>query len=318
MTDLLTRLTDARPTATELDAQWSPADRAARLDSLRAARRPATARPRAVRRTAWLAAAAAVAALVVVPTVVDSGDATAADLHALARSAVRYDGPVLAEGRWLHERSTSLQRNSRILSDGDVYDNERETWTAWDGTIYAVEHRPSAGWTSYDVLTEKFTPSYGDPTPQFAATLPDDAAGLRSYLDPLVSGSNSHDEALFSALTGLATSHTLPPRTLAAAFEALADVDGVDTDQVTVDGRPAVAITFTQHYLDALGTSSIVADRATGQVLSASELNPMSDYRSSTSLSEVVDEVPADVLVDFATYGDGGIDCPEGGVACRN
>ena len=254
--------------------------------------------------------AAAVAGLaLVVPPALDGGDASAADLRELARAAVRYDGPVLAEGTWLHERSTSVQRNSSLFSDGAVYDNERETWTSWDGTVYLVEHRPSAGWTSYDVLDEKFEPSIGDPTPAFSATLPDEAEALRDYLDDHVSGSNSHDEALFDAVRTLTTSHTLPPRTLAAALEVLAEIDGVSTDDVEVDGRAAVEATFTQHYLDALGTSTIVLDRATGQALSSEESNPGSTYRSTTTLSEVVDAIPAEVLAAFTTHGDGGITC---------
>jgi len=75
-----------------------------------------------------------------------------------------------------------------------------------------------------------------EPTPAFAQTLPDDAEGLRAYLDPKVFGSSSHSEALFEALTSLATSHTLPPPTLAAAYEALADIDNVRTSDVHIDG----------------------------------------------------------------------------------
>ena len=309
MTDLLARLTEARPTDADLDRMWSPADRSARLDDVLTTRHRRRVGPR-VRRTALLAAAAALVAFAV-PTVLDSGDASAADLRELARAAVRYDGPVLAEGKWLHERSSSVQRNSTLFNDGAVYDNERETWTSWDGTLYLVEHRPSAGWTSYDVLDEKFEPSIGDPTPAFSASLPDEPGALRDYLDDHVSGSSSHDEALFEAVRTLATSHTLPPRTLAAALEVLADIDGVSTDDVEVGCRPAVEATFTQHYLDVLGTSTIVLDRATGQPLSSEESNPNGTYRSTTSLSEVVDAVPADVLAAFDTYGDGGITCAE-------
>jgi len=306
MSDLMTRLAEARPTDAELDRMWSPDARAGRLDGLLTT--PRSRVGSRTRRLSLVAAAVALAAATV-PTVLDSGDASAADLRALARAAVRYDGPVLAEGTWLHERSTSLQRNSSLFSDGEVYDNERETWTSWDGTLYIVEHRPSAGWTSYDVLDERFRPSIGDPTPAFSATLPDEPDALRDYLDDHVSGSNSHDEALFEAVRTLTTSHTLPPRTLAAALEVLAEIDGVSTDDVVVGGRPAVEATFTQHYLDALGTSTIVLDRATGQVLSEESADPQRTYRSTTTLSEVVEVIPAEVLAEFATYGDGGITC---------
>ena len=304
MSDLMTRLVEARPTDADLERMWPSHDRAALLDALQVARRP-----RRARRAVVLVAAAVAGLALVVPPALDGGDASAADLRELARAAVRYDGPVLTEGSWLHERSTSVQRNSSLLSDGAVYDNERETWTSWDGTVYLVEKRPSAGWTSYDVLDERFEPSISDPTPAFSATLPDEPEALRAYLDDRVRGSSSHEEAVFEAVRTLATSHTLPPRTLAAALEVLADIDGVSTDDVEVGGRPAVEATFTQHYLDALGTSTIVLDQATGQVLSSEESNPQSTYRSTTTSSEVVDAIPADVLAAFAAYGDGGITC---------
>jgi len=220
---------------------------------------------------------------------------------------VRYDGPVLAEGSWLHERSTSLQRNSPTVRDGLVLDSERETWTSWDGEVYLVERRPSAGWTSYDVLDERFAPSIGNPTPAFSANLPDEAGALRAYLDQRVFGSSSHEEAVFEALIHLATSHTLPPRTLAAALEALAEVDGVQTTDERVEGRPAVEVSFEDDVTSSAET--MVVDRSTGQVLAMRQHSRASDYTSTTTLSEVVTAIPADVLATFTTYGDGGITC---------
>jgi hypothetical protein len=55
-----------------------------------------------------------------------------------------------------------------------------------------------------------------------AAELPEDAADLRAYLDRTVSGSNSHGEAIFVAITDSVQSNLLPPKTLAAALEVLA------------------------------------------------------------------------------------------------
>ena len=193
---------------------------------------------------------------------------------------------------------------------------ERETWTRWDGRTLLVEHDPAAGWTTYDVIdgdhaiSDPDAPgfddpgSYQDPTPAFAATLPDTADGLRDYLDARVFGSSSHDEALFEALTGLATSHTLPPATLAATFEALADVDGVTTDDVRVEGRDAVEVGFDDTVSDS--TETLVVDRATGQVLSTHD--GAEGWRHSdavTTLSEVVPVVPARVLRLFDRHDEG-------------
>lgn len=314
MTDLLHDLTGARPTDTDLDRLWSPAERAAVLDRVQLGRSGRPAR-RNRRRGALLVAAAAVAAVVVVPGVIDSGDATAADLQGLALSAAAYDGSVLQPGSWLHETSTSVQRNRPPTREVARIDAERETWTRWDGRVLLIEHRPSAGWTTYDVVdgtdqiddVDAVTPqnpaSYQDPSPQFAATLPDTADGLLAYLDPRVFGSSSHQEALYSALTSLASSHTLPPQTLAATFEALAQVKDVRTDDVTVGGRPGIEIRFTEDQTSSSGT--LVVDRATGQVLSTRDRSRQSDYTSTTTLSEVVSEVPADVLTAFTTHAEG-------------
>jgi len=282
----ITELSPARPTQVELDHMWSSAS---------------GRRPRRFRRTAPLvvAAAAAAVAVVTIPAL-DSGDAVAADLRDLSRAAVSYDGPVLGEGSWLHERSESLQRNDAKLSDGAVLDTHRETWTRWDGQVLLIERRPSEGWTTYDVFDDDFPASYQEPTPAFAQTLPDDAEGLRAYLDSKVFGSSSHSEALFEALTGLATSHTLPPPTLAAAYEALADIDNVRTSDVQIDGRPAVEVTYEEELTSS--TDSITVDRATGQVLSTSLHSLQSTYTSTTVLSEVVDTVPEDVLKAFKDH----------------
>lgn len=283
----ITERSTKRPTQIEVDSMQSPAS---------------ARRPRGVRRAALLMAAAASAAIVVVP-VLDSGDAVAADLHELSAAAVTYDSPALVRGTWLHERSESLQRNDENVSDGAVLDTQRETWTNWEGQVLLIEKRPSRGWTSYDVLDEQFPASYQDPTPAFADTLPSDAAGLRAYLDPKVFGSSSHAEALFEALTGLATSHTLPPATLAGAYEALADIDNVNTSDVQINGRPAIEITFDEHRTTS--SDSITVDRATGQVISATQQSLQSTYTSTTTLSEVVDTVPPAVLNAFDVHEEG-------------
>lgn len=286
-------LAELRPLTPDLDAEWSARTLGAIVD------RPATAgRPPLVRLAALVLAAAAVAAVAVVsiPSF-DSGDAVAADLRDLSRAAVGQDGPVLGQGTWLHERSESLQRSNPDLSDGAVLDTRRETWTRWDGRVLVIEQRPSQGWTTYNIFDDDNAASYQSPTPEFARTLPDDAEGLIAYLDPLVFGASSHSEALFSALTSLATSHTLPPATLAAAYTALGDIDNVRTSDVSIDGRAAVEITYDEQLTSS--TNSITVDRATGQVLATKLNSRQGTYTSTTMMSEVVDTVPADVLRTF-------------------
>ena len=305
-------LDQLRPPTPELDPKWSAqtlsaitSQSAARptqveLDHMRS--NSSRRRPRRAVRVVLLAAAAASVTVVAIPAF-DSGDALAADLRDLSRAAVTYDGPVLEPGTWVHERSESLQRIDAALSDGTVLDTQRETWTRWDGQVLLIERRPSQGWTTYNVLDDQSPASFQNPTPAFAQTLPKDPEGLRAYLDPKVFGSTSHSEALFEALTGLAASHTLPPATLAAAYEAIADLDNVRTADIEVDGRPAIEITYEEQSTSS--TNSITADRATGQVLLASQQSLQSTYTSTTTLSEIVGTVPAAVLKAFQEHDEG-------------
>lgn len=304
MNDLLTTLTQARPTQAELDQMWPPSSRHARAETLLGSGRAGGGHRRSGRLA--LAAAAVVAlAAVATPVVLAPDDAAAADLRALALSAAAYDAPVLAEGTWLHERSTSVQVD-RGSSDGfgnppGRYDRQRESWTSWDGhRSLIVERSPSRGWVEYSDLREEFEASYADPTPAFAATLPDDPDGLRAYLDARVQGSSSRQEAVYSALTGLVASHTLPPQTLAAAYDALAEVQDVSTDDLRVRGRAAVEITFTEDLTSS--SQSLVVDRSTGQVLEMRNRSEQTDFTSSTELSEVVHDVPAGVRAAFDAH----------------
>ncbi len=302
MTDLMQRLQHARPTAVELDTMWTRDKRATVLGRVLADATPG----RRPRRTTWLAAAAVASALVVVPSIVDGGSSTAqADLRALAMAAVSADGPVIAEGTYLHVKTEAIQRNSRIFGDGRTLDTNRESWTRWDGSVWAIDTRPSEGWTEYLRFPRPEEPDLSGPTPEFAASLPDDPEELRAYLNEHVSGSSSHEEAIFSAVTGWARSHFLPPKTLAAALEVLAGVEGVETREVTALGRPAVEITYKTFWLGLVERQSVVLDRATAQVISTSSSDPGGTSRSTTTLMEVVQEIPRDEAEKFERLPNG-------------
>ena len=64
------------------------------------------------------------------------------------------------------------------------------SWVRWDGEIWAIDTRRSAGWREYHEFARADEPSFGNPTPEFAASLPDHPDALRTYLDEHVSGSN--------------------------------------------------------------------------------------------------------------------------------
>jgi hypothetical protein len=77
----------------------------------------------------------------------------------------------------------------------------------------------------------------------------------------------------------------------------------VRTADIEVDGRPAIEITYEEESTSS--TNSITADRATGQVLLASQQSLQSTYTSTTTLSEIVGTVPAAVLKAFREHDEG-------------
>lgn len=178
MPDLMQQLNDARPTETELDRTWPEDQRVEALARILDTPSSDTRRPR---RAAWLAAAATAAGLAVVPAGVGSDPAAAqADLQKLAMAAVSSEGPVIAEGTFLHVKTEALQQNSGIFGDGKTLDTNRESWIRWDGKTWAIDSRPSAGWREYQLFPRAAEPYLNNPTPESSAALPDDPDALRS------------------------------------------------------------------------------------------------------------------------------------------
>lgn len=300
MTDLMQRLRQARPTDADFDRIWPAEDRAAALDRILTN----TTAPRPHRRRAWLVAAAVIGALVVVANLLNVGGTAQAELRELAMAAARADGPVIEQGTYLHVKTEAIQRNSSLFGDGQTYATNRESWVRWDGRIWAIDSSPSARWREYHEFPRPQQPYVNYPTPEFAASLPDDADSLRTYLDKHVTGSNSHDQAIFVAITDLARSHYLPPKTLSAALKVLADVDGVDTRDVTVLGRDAVEVTYSRFW-GLLGQQTVVLDRATARVIAEHDSDPGGSYDLTTTLVEVVDQIPDDIRQTFQQLDNG-------------
>lgn len=300
MTDLLNKLEAARPTRTVLESNL-PTDSLERMRANVASGATHSSRPLHRRRRALAAVAATVAGAAILPGLVGTDGAAAhADLIELARAAARSEGPAIAPGTFLHVKTEAVQRNSRLFGDGETLDTNREQWVRWDGVTWAIDTRPSAGWTEY-----LHFPKNDWFTPERAAELPDSAAELRTYLDNTVSGSNSHEEAIFVAITDWVRSNLLPPKTLAAALEVLADVDRVETKDVTVRGRDAVEVSFNRFWLDLVATQSMIIDRATARTISEHDSDPSGTYDIDTTLVEVVDDIPVEVRQAFGEYANG-------------
>ncbi len=302
MPDLMQRLTAARPTDDDLETAWPASD----CDLALAKIRSRSTRSGARRRTPWRAVAAVVG-LGVFPIVSSLGDSSAQALTELAAAASVQLGPQLAPGTFLHMKTEEVQENSRIFGDGETLDTNREQWVSWEGDVLAIDTRPSAGWTEYQEFpaADLEPNSFSGPTPQFAASLPDSAPELAAYLDENVSGSNSHDEAMFVAITDLARSNFLPPQTLSAALEVLSDVDGVSVDDAEVDGRAAVEVSHQAWWQRLIVRKAVTIDKQTARVIGERESDPTLSYRVDTVLSEVVSEVPSDVLAAFDAHHDG-------------
>lgn len=299
MTNLLYQLETARPTQADLDA-FLPADMLDRIRVDVARETTPPARPLHRRRRVLAAVAATVAGVALAPGLLGSDQSAAhADLTELAMAAATFDGPAITPGTFLHVKTEEVQRNSRLFGDGRTLDTNREKWVRWDGVTWVIDTRPSAGWTEYMVF-----PKNDWFTPERAAQLPDNASDLRAHLDSTVSGSNSHEEALYVAITDWVRSNLLPPKTLAAALEVLADVDGVETKDVTVRGRDAVEVSYNLFWLDLISSESMVIDRETARTISEHNSDPGGTYELETTLVEVVNEIPADVVRDFEAHQD--------------
>jgi hypothetical protein len=311
VTDLMNRIAASRPTDADLDAAWPLEDRAALLDRVRA--QSSTERRRPWLRGGWLAAAAAIAAVVLVLPVLNGGNAQArVEILRLASVASNSEGLIFGPGTYIHVKTKSVQENSRLFGDGQRRDTDREAWVRWDGAEWAIDTRPSAGWTEYQRFAAPTKGNFDSPTPEFVAQLPDRSAALRNYLNATVSGSNSHDQALFVAVTDLASSHLLDPGTLAVALKAIADVDGVKTKDTVVEGRDAVEISYRRFYFGLFGVDSFTIDKKTAQVLQVTSSSPGGTYTSTTTMTQTVDEIPANVLAAYDRYGDGTRICGNG------
>ncbi|RLV47758.1 hypothetical protein D9V37_16610 [Nocardioides mangrovicus] len=299
MIDLEDRLRRARPTTAELDRMWGPAERLVMLERVRSS----TRNPR--RR--WIAgavAAAGAAAALVVPALSTPIPASAADLRSLS-AAVAAHGSSYPPGGWLHERSNTVQRNSDEPGVGATVD--RETWTGWNGKVFLVEREPATGRTTYEVIPAPRHPSYENPTLQFARTLPHTARGILGYLQPRVEGSSSHDEAMYAALVDLASSHMLPPTTLAAVFDALATLDRVSTTHSRAAGRPAIVISYEEPRTRF--RESLIVDRSSGEVLSLRQTSQLHTYVSTTTQAQSLDHLPDSVRSEFRAHQPG-VDYP--------
>ena len=301
MSTILDRLQSARPGDATLRELFTD-PQAARADMLRRAAAAAPAPRRRRRRVAALAVAS-LGTVVTAPMLVGPAQA---DLSAVAQSAAEQPGVVLEPGQWLRTSSRSDQQNGLLDGDArdDRYINERIGWMSWRGEFIAEDTRVR-GRVSLSRFRVPREPGYETPTPAFIASLPTSPTKLREHLDATVSGSNSHEEAVYVALTGLLRSGLLPSERLGAVLTVLDSLPGTSAEEVQQDGRDVVRLTYSHWFaMPAVWREQILLDPETGRVVGEHESWPGGGTYDLVILDErIVDSLPGRVREAVAEQG---------------
>ncbi|MEU3452619.1 CU044_5270 family protein [Micromonospora sp. NPDC006766] len=143
-------------------------------------------------------------------------------------------------GSTMVEEYTGGLRDRLRLTGHHQESHERQVWWSVDGTRDGlVRLRPRGS----DGVWEDLSLTAPQP-PAAPAGLPEDAAGMREYLYRNSHGANPADQQAFITLGDLIKESYVPPRVLAAAFQAAAEIPGVEVVPHAVDaaGRPGVAV----------------------------------------------------------------------------
>ncbi|WP_331715291.1 CU044_5270 family protein [Micromonospora viridifaciens] len=170
----------------------------------------------------------------------------------LAAAETALDGPDLAPrpdqfvyvesaGSSVVTEYTGGLRDRLRLTGQHQESHERQVWLSADGTHDGlVRLRPRGS----DGAWEDLPVSAPEMAPAAPVGLPEDAAGMREYLYRNSHGANPPDQQAFITLGDLIKESYLPPRVLAAAFQAASGIPGVEVVPNVVDaaGRPGVAV----------------------------------------------------------------------------
>jgi hypothetical protein len=251
---------------------------------LNAAQRRSASRWR-LRRTAGLvlglasvATVATVTGVVSVPGLSSSAPPANAALQALAVAAGNAPADAVGPQQYRHLVAH--------VSNGGA--SMSETWIAADGRSWR--------WDTYVGPKEYFafppatqlTP--GNPSPAFLATLPTTSKALGYYVRGHVSGSNSTNDAVFTAVGDMLRAGFAPPKLRVAAVGVIEGLPHISTGATTdLLGRPALEVTYEA---PGSGPDSLLFDRSTGALL-GEDILP--GYRVAYT-EDIADSVPADVL----------------------
>ena len=298
------RLTALRPTDATVDRLWSPDDRAATL------RRVLDTGPAPTRRSRrpvalGLAAAAVAVVAVTVSLVLPGGTpgsaspAAAAELDRLATVAASAPFDAAGPDDVLHMVIVEQQTGGGVPENasGTPMQTTMESWTASDGTVWRKDSGGPLGGVSYFVFTDA-TDSTTAPTPAYLASLPTNAGALRDYLRSHVSGSNSTDEAVFTAVGDMLRGGFAPPALRVAALDVLKHTDHVTLGSAVTDqlGRAVVELDFVDQATRPDTVQALYFAQDSAEIVQESLRGPGMDYRSIVQTAEVVPAVPDEVL----------------------
>ncbi len=194
----------------------------------------------------------------------------------------------------------------------------QESWTDQTGRVWRHDVLSVEGSAPEEDYYE-FAPGSDDvtyPTPAYLATLPTEPAALYDYLYTHVSGSASHEEAIFVAIGDMLRGGFAPPELRSAAIRVLTHLPHVSLSDTATDplGRTVQQFEFADDSARQGAVESMAFDPATAQILdegfSSHGGSPMVmdgpsgrrvlssdlDYTSSVVVADTVEAVPADVL----------------------
>ena len=152
-------------------------------------------------------------------------------------------------------------------SQADPANSLRETWLSADGThdslvaqggdtipIPGCRDGQAAVVKGEEPIPGAFEPC--TPNPAFRTDLPTDAAGMREYLSSDAAGANVAKSIHF-----VVAETYVPPASVAALFEAIADFPGLTVEDDVQDGagRPGIGVSWTKDG----ETTTLVFDRTT-------------------------------------------------------
>lgn len=263
---------------------------------------PPRRRPR--RALAGVAAATVLGVVAAVATVVLPSDgpggpspAAAAEIERLAIRAAVTPADLVGPGQLVH--TVDVFKQDGVDEHQTQPRQRRESWVRPDGGSWV---RTTGGGRT----ETRFRPRWdfvglNSPTPDFLAGLPTEPGALADHLHANVTGSTSHERAVFTAVGDMLRPGFAPPELRAAALRVLLTLPHVDVEKDVSfpSGTTGTAIVWTEHDRDGVRVEKLVVDPSTARVLG--ELTTIDsptywlDHWSERVVADAVDDVPADV-----------------------